>query len=66
MTKIASVLFGNADSDLAREYFCTFESDSPLGTESRKRKEKKRKERRIHHREHRGLRGKQEKPFKEK
>jgi hypothetical protein len=61
MTKIASVLFGNADSDLAREYFCTFESDSPLGTKSRKRKE-----RRIHHREHRGLRGKQEKPFKEK
>jgi hypothetical protein len=32
MTKIASVLFGNADSGLAREYFCTFEDDSPQRT----------------------------------
>jgi hypothetical protein len=61
MTKIASVLFGNADSGLAREYFCTFEGDSPLGTKTRKRKA-----RRIHHREHGGHRDSKRNPVKER
>jgi hypothetical protein len=40
MTKIASVLFGNADSGPARKYFCTFAVDSPQRTRRAQRKER--------------------------
>jgi len=41
MTKIASVLFGNADSGLARKYFCTFAVDSPQRTQRAQRKKER-------------------------